>query len=109
MPLVIMDREANTSSNLKLSILHETDHTKSWRNTKKLDCYITGEVWHGTATVESALAIPEEHENVRHNHFIPTLPYVPTQRKKKRTVYTDLLLNIYGIIQIAKNLETILF
>lgn len=106
-----MDTEANnilknTSSNLKLSILHETDHTKSWQTHEE-----TGLLHHRWRMKrckllwESTLAISEEHENVRQIILSPLYTYIPTQIKKK-TVYTDLFLN--GIIQIAKNLETIL-
>lgn len=68
---------------MRLTIPSPDEHTK------KLDCYITGEVWHGTATVESALAIPEEHEDVRHNHFIPLYPmYLLKERKKELSTQT---------------------
>lgn len=83
-----MDTEANnilknTSSNLKLSILHETDHTKSWQTHEE-----TGLLHHKWRMKrckllwESTLAISEEHENVRQIILSPLYTYIPTQIKK---------------------------
>lgn len=82
---------------MRLTTLSPDEHTK------KLDSYIAGEVWNGRATAGKYTGNSEDTIIL-----FPRYTYTPVQRKKKRTVYTDLLLNVYGIIQIAKTLETIL-